>query len=147
MDDIPSFKEGVERFRHFLRDLGHEGAVVWTFREDFYSVSNSRTWIRWPLPDANAAVATRCFEAGRGRGLVEIAALFRVGASLVVTVFAPAPDEIQGWNQGFKLSVRSPLTEAAPVSSGLLWALHCRRPAYAHFQRQDTFVHPRSAAA
>lgn len=146
MNDIPSFKEGVERFRHFLRSLGHEGTVVWTFREDFYSVSNSRTWIRWLPPDANAAVAARCFEAGRDRGLVEIAALFRVGANFAATVFAPAPDEIQGWDQGFKLSVRSPLSEAAPVSNGLLWGLHRRRPAYAHFQKRETFVHLRSAA-
>jgi hypothetical protein len=146
MDDIPAFEQGVERFLQFLRELGHGGSIVWTFREDFYSVSNSRTWIRWPLPDANAAIAARCFEAGQSRGLVEIAALFRVGSSLAATVFAPAPDEIQGWNQGFKLSVRSPLTEAAPVSSGVLWALHRRRPAYAHFQRRDTFVHRRSAA-
>jgi hypothetical protein len=140
-----SFKR--ERFRNFLRELGHQSDVVWTFREDFYSIPGSRTWIRWPLPDANAAVAARCFEAGRGRGLVEIAALFRVGASLAATVFAPAPDEIQGWDRGFKLSVRSPVDEAVPVSNGLLWALHRRRSAYANFQRRDTFVHSPGVAA
>ena len=141
MDEIPSFKKSVERFQDFLRTDGHEGAVVWAFREDFYSTSNARTWIRCPLPDTNAAVAGRCFEAGRHTGLVEIAALFRVGASIVATVFAPARDEIQGWNQGFKLSVRSPLTEAVCVPNGILWALHRCRPAYAHFQRRETLVH------
>ena len=147
MEDIPSFGEGVERFRRFLRDLGHQADVVWVFREDFYSVPYSRTWIRWPLTDANSTLATRCFEAGRGRGLVEIAALFRVGASIAATVFAPAPDKVQGWNQGFKLSVRSPLTDAVPVSNGLVWAVHRRRRAYAQFQKRDTFVHSRSVAA
>jgi hypothetical protein len=143
MNDIPSFDAAVERFRYFLRGTGHEGHVVWTFREDFYSVSDSRTWIRWPPPEANAAIAARCFEAGRNRGLVEIAALFRVGASFAATVFAPAVGEIQGWDQGLKLSVRSPLKDAAPVSNGLLWGLHRRRHAYAHFQKRDTFVHLR----
>jgi hypothetical protein len=54
MGAIPSFKEGVERFQQFLRTGGHEGAVVWAFRENFYSTSSVRTWIRWPLPDTNA---------------------------------------------------------------------------------------------
>jgi hypothetical protein len=79
--------------------------------------------------------------------LVEIAALFRVGASLAATVFAPAPDEIQGWNQGFKLSVSSPLAEASRVSNGLLWAIHRRRSAYASFQIRYTVVHSRNVAA
>ena len=141
MDEIPSFREGVERFQQFLRTRGYDGAVVWTFREDFYSTSSSRTWIRWPLPDTNAIVASRCFDAGRATGLVEIAALFRVGTSLAATVFSPTPDEIQGWNRGFKLSVRSPLAEAARVPNGILWALHRHRPAYAHFQKRETIVH------
>jgi hypothetical protein len=147
VDHIPSFKDGVEQFRSFLRNLGHDGNIVWTFREDFYSGSNSHMWIRWPPPDVNAAVAARCFEAGRSRGLVEIAALCCVGASVAATVFAPAPDEIQGWNQGLKLSVRTTLTQAEPVSSGLLWAFHRRRPECVHFQQRDTFVHSRSVAA
>lgn len=147
LSDIPPFTEAVATFKDFLRDLGHAGPIVWTFREDFYWVSRARTWICWPPPELNAAVAARCFEAGRERGLVEIAAHLRVGASIAATVFAPERDEIQGWSEGFKLSVRDPLPEGAPVSNRLLWALHRCRSAYVRFQRAEGFVHLRSRIA
>ena len=142
--DIPPFPQALESFQSFLRELGHDGPIVWTFREDLYSVLGSRTWIRWPPPEANAAVAVRCYEAGRQRGLVEIVALFRVGTSLATSVFAPAADELQGWSEGFKRSVREPLLQAAPVSNAMLWRLHRCRAAYARYQEHEVFVHRRS---
>jgi hypothetical protein len=147
LSDIPPFTEAVVSFKDFLRDLGHAGPIVWTYREDFYWVSQSRTWVRWPPPELNAAVAARRFEAGRERGLVEIAAHLRVRASIAATVFAPARDDIQGWGEGFKLSARDPLPEGTPVSNRLLWALHRRRSAYVRFQQGEGFEHLRSRIA
>ena len=147
VDYIPSFKDGVEQFRTFLRNLGHEGGIRWTFREDFYSGSNSHMWIRWPPPGVNPAVALAVSRQDAGEGWWKSRPYIASAPASPLPSSRLHPMRFRARNQGLKLSVRTTLTQAEPVSSGLLWAFHRRRPEYAHFQQRDTFVHSRSVAA
>ncbi len=147
MEEIPSFAEAVARLQRFLRAQAHPDRIAWAFREDFYSVGVSRHRIRWPLPPENEAHAARLYAAGQSRGLVELGALFHVGDATVATVVAPEPEQIQGWSQGFKLTIRSPFAQARPIALGLPWFSHRLRPAYRHFQQLESFIPRRGRVA
>lgn len=124
---IPEFTKALDQLRDFLVQEGAPAGMVWFFREDYYSVSPGCHFVRWPLPDVNADLAASLFQRGRSRGIVEISAHFRVGEASAVSVLAPAPDEIQGWSEGLKLSKLNPFAEATRISgSSLAWRLRRR---------------------
>jgi hypothetical protein len=147
MDRIPSFAEAVEALRNFLRADRQPDEIVWAFRVDVYSISPSEYRVAWPLPPNNVILARRLFDAGRHRGLVELQALFNVWSYTVVNVFAPLPDEIQGWTSGLKLVVCQPFIPATPVARGLRWWMHTLSPAYSRFQHYQDFISRRNTTA
>ena len=130
----PPFDEACRRFRAFLASNGCDGPLEWAFREDLYQNGSGNIRVRWSLAEANHDLAREFFELGRRKGLVGVYALCRCRESIVTTVLAPEPDEIQGWPDGIlKLSIALPLWEAKPVNR-LLWRLHERSSGYSRHQ-------------
>jgi len=134
---IPPFDEALSTFRRFLRSQGHPDRVVWAFREDmYYSRQGDQYRVSWPLPHKNEGVARMLFEVGQRRDLVGLHALFYLNDYVVATVEAPEPDEIQGWSENLKLSVRSPLVEAEAIRR-FLWPFHRRSLEYRRSQELE----------
>jgi hypothetical protein len=148
MIDLPAWHEAVGRMETFLRSQGHSTTLHWVFRDDLWARSQHRLFVRWPLPPTNVALGQAVFEAGRKKGLIELTALAQFGDSVVATVWYPKfPDEeVQGWDQNLRLSIRNPLVKATAVPR-LAWMALQRTPWYRRYQERAAFVGSKEWAA
>jgi hypothetical protein len=119
MNELPDFAEAVEVFRRFLADSGHPDRVIWVFRDDLWKRSLTQVLIKYPLGRENAFLAQKVFADGRACGLVEIKALAASSDKVAATVWFPKypEEEVQGWDQGMKLSIIQPLAQARLVGA------------------------------
>jgi hypothetical protein len=148
MIDLPDWQDAVFRLQTFLQSQGHPTLVHWVFREDLWARSPTRVFVRWPVPVRNAVLAQGVFEAGREKGLIGITALGEFDDSVVATVWYPKfPDEeVQGWDQNLKLSIRDPLARATAVPH-LLWSALQRTPWYRRYQDHAVLIGTKEWAA
>jgi hypothetical protein len=148
MNDIPNFADALIQFRGFLGESGHPSAVFWVFRDDVWKLSPSDVWVKYPSSRENTTLAEKVFAEGRERGLVEIHAVAIAGGKIAATVWFPkyAHEEVQGWNQGMKLSISQPLLRAKIVGA-VCWSLLRFLPRFRHYQRADSFIGTRARAA
>lgn len=132
LDQIPPFEEAVSRFSDFLASKDLPNEIVWVFREDFYSPSLKRHFVRYPLPPENTGLADSYFESGRTRGLgVQLRGLFEIEGATGATVWLPNDAlDLKEKISGLNLSVATPLLRSTPVWSALAWRIHRLRSAY-----------------
>jgi len=132
---MPDWEAALDRFRLFLDAAGHPTSIVWLFREDFYSPSLSRHFVRWPLPDSNGELARGRYEGARRRGHgVGFRAQFGVEgeSTTAASLFVPAELWRDAAHAGGELgiSAAAPLPSATPVRNRLAWWLHRKTGAY-----------------
>jgi hypothetical protein len=149
MSEIPEFQVAISDFRSFLVAQGHAYEIVWVFRDDLWFRGPDRVLMRYPPPEKNRSLAEKVYDEGRERGLVEITAVATANGHLAATVWFPKfpeEEEMQGWSQGLKLSIRRPLP-AAKVIGGLRWrAVRCLS-GYRWYQRHEYSIGSRRWAA
>jgi hypothetical protein len=135
-DGIPGFAEAVRRFESFLGSEGFPTTVLWTFRDDFWQRGPSCALVRWFPSPRNAELAEKVFSEGRAKGLVQIAALAQSGKWTIATVWYPKYDEeeVQGWSEGLKLSIRQPLPVTLRIPSVFWMVLGCV-PGFRRYQQ------------
>lgn len=145
--DIPNFDTAVESFRSFLARNGHPTKIAWVFRDDLVA-SRDEGRIRSPLPAENQTLARKVFEEGRAKGLIAIIAVGTIDQLTVSTVRFPrtADDEVQGWNQGMKLSIVQPLPSLRRVAGRFSWWLVSLSREYLLYQHQHVFIPTREWA-
>lgn len=148
MNDIPKFEDAVASFHHFLTENGHTGDVIWVFREDVWKRSPTDVLVRYPPARTNLALAQKVFAEGRERGLVDVHAIAATSDKIAATVWFPKfpNEEIQGWNQGMKLSIAQPLPRAKIVGR-LRWLFFWLLPRFRHYQNWELWVGTKSWAA
>jgi hypothetical protein len=148
MDDISDFNLAISDFRLFLAEQGHPDDLFWVFRDDLWCRGPNHVLVRYPPPAENQLLAKKVYDEGRGRGLVGITAVATAGGRTAATVWFPKypEDEVQGWSQGRKLSIRQPLPEAKAVS-GSRWHIIKLLPGYRRYQRNEWSVGSRRWAA
>ncbi|MEP7272065.1 MAG: hypothetical protein ABI882_11220 [Acidobacteriota bacterium] len=148
MNNIPDFADAVRQFRQFLIDDGHSANVFWIFRDDVWKLSPTDVRVRYPSPAKNIALAQKVFAEGRERGLVEIQALATAGEEVAATVWFPKypEEEVQGWNQGMKLSIAKPLPHAKKIQA-LRWSLLRLLPRFRRYQKVEFGIGTKSWAA
>jgi hypothetical protein len=148
MNEIPEFQAAVSDFRRFLAGQGHADELVWVFRDDLWFRGPDHVLMRYPPPAGNKLLAEKVYIEGRKRGLVDITAVATARGHVAATVWFPKfpEEEVQGWSQGLKLSVRQPLP-AAKVVGGLAWKLARYTSGYRWYQRYDCFIGSRRWAA
>jgi len=136
------------RFRRFLDKNGHPSEVFWVFRDDVWKLSPSDVWIKYPSSLENITLAEKVFAEGRERGHVDIHAVAIAAGKIAATVWFPkyANEEVQGWNQGMKLSISQPLLRAKTFGA-LRWSLLRFLPSFRHYQRSDILIGTRAWAA
>lgn len=146
--DIPSFDTAVESFRSFVGESGHPTTIAWVFRDDLVT-PRQKGRIRNVLPPENQALARKVFEEGRAKGLVEIIAVGTTGQFTAATVWFPRSEEeeVQGWNQGMKLSILEPLPSLRSVTSRFAWWLVTLSMRYRLFQHREGSIPTREWAA
>jgi len=147
MNDIPDFAEAVQRFRRFLSESGHSDQVFWVFRDDICQLSVTRVLVKYPPPSENEALAQKVFAEGRARGLVEITAVAATRNKLAATIWFPKHphEEVQGWNQGMKISILQPLPRARLVRP-LWWKFLRLLPRHRRYQEMASFIGTRDWA-
>ena len=148
MRDIPEWAEAVATFRRFLEGCGQPAVVRWVFREDLYQPEPELVFVRADLPEQNPVLAAKVLADGRAKGLVELLGLASTGSGVLATTWYPKleGEEIQGWDRGMKLSLRSPLPRAVAVSR-MGWGVRRWTRAYGRFQREARFLGSREWAA
>ena len=148
MNGIPEFDHAVSDFRRFLAEQGHPDDLIWVFRDDLWRRGPDHILVRYPPPTENHLLAKKVYEEGRERGLVAITAIATAESRTAATVWFPKypEEEVQGWSQGCKLSVRQPLPVAEGVS-GWRWQLIKLLPSYRRSQRDEWSVGSRRWAA
>lgn len=148
MSEIPDFQEAISNFRRFLVEQGHSAELVWVFRDDLWLRSPTQVWMRYPPPAENYSLAEKVYNEGRERGLVEIVAVATANDRAATTVWFPKfpEEEVQGWSQGLKLSIRQPLP-AAKVVGGLRWRAVGYLSGYRWYQRVESSIRSRRWAA
>jgi len=141
MNDIPGFEEAVASFCRFLADQGHPTHVFWVFREDIWKRSPTGVVLRFPSPTKNLPLAKKAFHEGRNKGLVDLHAIATVGNKVAATVWFPkfGDEEIQGWNQGMKLSIAEPLPTAEMVGQ-FRWLMLRFKLQFRHNQQLDSWI-------
>lgn len=148
MRGIPEFQVAIASFRQFLAEQGQAGEIFWVFRDDLWFRGPDRVLVPFPAPAENEPLAKKVYDEGRERGLVGITAVATAGGRVAVTVWFPKlpEEEVQGWSQGLKLSIRRPLP-SAKVVGGLMWgAVRCSS-GYREYQRNECFIGSRRWAA
>jgi len=148
MNDIPEFAETVQQFRAFLREQGHPTTLVWVFRDDLWKMNLSRVLLREFHGSGRVNLAEKVFVEGRAKGLVQVTAVAQSNDVTAATVWYPKyeDEEIQGWNQGLKLSVVQPLPAATLVSRLLWWPL-LAVPGFREYQRTELTIGTKRWAA
>jgi hypothetical protein len=148
MPEIPEFSEAVRDFQSFLGREGVATRLVWVFRDDLWQRGQRKVLIRWPEPDQTRQLMEKVFAEGRAKGLVEIVALAQTADWIVATVWYPKyeSEEVQGWSQNMKLSIRQPLPRAIRVAS-VLWNAFAWLPSFRRYQRTAFGVGTREWAA
>ena len=148
MNEIPEFEEALQRFRHFLTEQGHSADVFWVFREELWQSSVSKALIKYPPHSENESLTRKVFAEGRARGLVEITALVAAGDKVAATIWFPKfpHEQVQGWNQGMKLSISKPL-QRAKMAGPVRWKLLQFLPRFQEFQKAAITIGTRAWAA
>jgi hypothetical protein len=148
MSDISDFNLAVSDFSRFLAEQGHSDDLFWAFRDDLWYRGPNHVLVRYPPPAENHRLAKKVYDEGRERGLVGITAVAKAGGRIAATVWFPKypEEEVQGWAQGRKLSIRQPLPEAQVVS-GLRWNIIKLLPSYRRYQQNEWSVGSRRWAA
>ena len=148
MNDIPDFDVALSSFRRFLAEQSHPANIFWVFREDIWKRSPTNVVLKFPSQGRNLALARTVFEEGRRKGLVEIHAIATVKDQVAATVWFPkfAYEEIQGWDNGMKLSIASPLPSAQIVSQ-LRWLSFRLKSQFRNYQRVEPWVGTKAWAA
>ena len=148
MSEIPEFQVAISNFRRFLFDQGHSSELFWVFRDDLWFRGPSHVLVRWPPPTENKLLAEKVYDEGRERGIVEITAVATASGQVAATVWFPKfpEEEVQGWSQRLKLSIRQPLP-AAKVVSSLMWRVVRYLSGYRWYQRNECFIGSRRWAA
>jgi len=133
---LPDFETACDDLRALLTSVGRASELAWAFREDLFAAQPGRYVVRWPLPEANAALARRYFERWTASGALELRGICALEGVTLATPWSPfeLAGGVQGWDEGFRASVQRPWGEAFPVTSGPAWWVHRRRPAYKRFQ-------------
>ena len=141
MSDIPGFEEAIGSFRNFLAEQGHSTDIFWVFREDIWKRSAKGIVLRFPSQTKNLALAKKVFQEGRKRGVVNVHAVAAVNNKVAATVWFPkfADEEIQGWNQGMKLSIAEPLPTAEMVGQ-FRWLMFRFNLQFRHYQQFDSWI-------
>jgi hypothetical protein len=141
MNDIPDFAEAQTEFRRFLRENGHPSDLFWVFRDDIWKLSPTEIWVKYPSSRQNIRLAEKVFAEGREKGLVEIHAVAVAAGQIAATVWFPRYEhqEVQGWNQGMKLSISQPLLRARLLGA-LRWSLLRFLPRFRKYQKADVFI-------
>jgi hypothetical protein len=147
--EIPEFHTAVLLLREFLAEQDLPTDVLWIFREDLYFADWQTVYARTCALPGHIRLAETVFQDGRKQGLVEICGLFRTQSFVGATVWYPRnrSEQVQGWTQGLKISVREPLRFAKPIRSSTLWRFHQCRPKYKRYQARECFVHLRSSVS
>jgi hypothetical protein len=148
MSEIPVFVEAAARFQRFLRSEGFPTPVVWAFRDDVWQLGLSRVFVRWPAPHSNLDLVEKVVAEGQAKGLVEIAAIAYATSWTLATVWYPRYDleEIQGWSEGLKLSIKKPLPVAVRIPR-VLWPLLGWLPGFRRYQKTALCIGTREWAA
>ena len=148
MPEIPEFSEAAREFQSFLAREGVATRLVWVFRDDLWQHGQTRVLVRWPEPDQTRRLMEKVFAEGRAKGLVEIVALAQTADWIVATVWYPKyeSEEVQGWRQNMKLSIRQPLPRAVRVAP-VLWNAFAWLPSFRRYQRTAFGVGTREWAA
>ena len=148
MSEIPEFKLALSDLRGFLVEHGLEDEVLWVFRDDLWLRWPNRVLMRYPPPLENKCLAEKVYEEGRRRAIVGIEAVATANGHVATTVWFPKypEEEVQGWPQGLKLSIRQPLP-AAHVVSGSKWRVVRYFPGYRCYQRHECSIGSRRWAA
>jgi hypothetical protein len=146
--EIPSFSIAVEQFREFLQRNGAPSSIVWTFRDDLCPRSANRFLVRPDSRGENERLCEKVFGEAKHKGLVEISAVAASERMTAATIWYPRTerDEVQGWNQGMKLSVIQPLPRAEVIDSAFFWQLVRFSPAFRRYQADAAFVGTREWA-
>ena len=147
-DEIPAFSDAVVMFQRFLAERECGTALVWVFRDDLWQRSMTRIVANIRPTAENAELAASAYAAGRSKGVVEIVAIGTTGNATLASVWYPKlPEEtIQGWERGFKRSIREPLPRVRVVGP-FVWALVRRLPTFKRYQRLESFIGTRRWAA
>ena len=148
MNDIPDFEDALLSFRRFLLEQSHPGNIFWVFREDIWKRSTTNVVLKFPSQRRNLALARKVFDEGRRKGLVDIHAIATVNDQVAATVWFPkfAYEEIQGWDNGMKLSIASPLPSAEIVGQ-LRWLSFRLNSQFRNYQRVEPWVGTKAWAA
>ena len=148
MSSVPSFEAATAELQQLLASLTLSTRVAWLFREDVWFLRYDRAFVTRALHADNLRLASQVYVAGSQRGLVEVVATIQFGGLVGATVWYPhLPDEqAQGWSQGLKVSVRSPLPLARTIP-GSIWPFLRLAPAFRRYQRFNGFIPTRTWAA
>ncbi len=153
MPEIPEFAEAVIRFQALLRSEGAPTRIVWAFRDDLWQrgqgrVGQGRVFVLSPVTERSHELAEKVFGEGRAKGLVEIAAVAQDVECTLATVWYPKYDheEVQGWSQNLKLSIRRPLPRVTQISP-TLWKLVRWLPGFRRYQESAFWIGTRKWAA
>lgn len=122
--DYPSFADALARFRSFLDDQGHPGALGWVFPRDTLLVGG-RWLLRPRLPDLVLGEVAAAYQAAVARRLgVRFAVLCAAGEQLWCYVYGPR-DRVEAEHclmpDGLKLSVPVAVPEGRIVPDGGEW--------------------------
>jgi hypothetical protein len=147
MAEIPEFDDAVHDLEKLLLELQHPTSINWIFRDDLWCPRMERMLIRWPVREGATELATMVYEQGRRRGLAEVRAIAKSDEKVFATVWFPKfpEEEVQGWNRNLKVSVSSPLIEAALISK-FSWSVLSLAPGFKRFQASYPFVGSRKWA-
>jgi hypothetical protein len=133
--------------RRHLATHGAPEGITWVFRDDVLSISPERLFILRPVSEDSARLAEKVFGEGAARGRVEIVAIGTHGAHTLVFVWYPKfpEEEVQGWEVGMKLAIRTPLPRATAFPRSLAWVVRLT-PAYRRFNQFGSFIGDRAWA-
>jgi len=148
MIEIPEFQIAISDFRRFLVEQGHADKLVWVFRDDLWFRGPDHVLMRYPPNVGNESLAKKVYDEGRERGLAEITAVATANGHIAATVWFPKfpEEEVQGWSQGLKLTIRQPLS-AAKVIGGFRWGMVRYLSGYRCYQQHEFSIGSRRWAA
>ena len=139
---MPDFLSAKTQLSEFLRGEGKADRIAWVFKDDLFLADPETAFIRYPLPADTEPLAGKVFNEGRQKGLVELSAIAGNADETFVSIWYPraGDEEVDGWEEGVKMSISEPLARSVLVTSRMEWWFWRKLPPYRRYQKESFWL-------